>query len=66
MRPYCIPISPKPTPRLFKPTDNTQKAKAAKRLSQILAQSDDAALLPLKEELYNNLMTSEKALSPSQ
>jgi hypothetical protein len=51
---------------LFKPTDNTQKAKAAKRLSQILAQSDDAALLPLKEELYNNLMTSEKALSPSQ
>jgi hypothetical protein len=34
----------------------------ANQLSQILARSDDTALIPLKQALFNNLMTSEKAL----
>jgi hypothetical protein len=36
----------------------------ANQLSQVLAQSDDAVLIPLKEALYHNLMTPEKALKP--
>lgn len=38
--------------------------RGANQLSQLLAQSDDAALVPLKEALYNHLMAPEKALSP--
>jgi hypothetical protein len=44
-------------------TTASQTPKTANKLSQILVQSDDAALIPLKDALFNNLMTSEKALS---
>lgn len=37
--------------------------KTANQLSQILAQSDETALISLKETLYHNLMTPQKALS---
>lgn len=38
--------------------------RAANQLSQILVQSSEAALIPLKDALFNTLMTPQKALNP--